>query len=639
MNSSPKKQLHLLTLSRDFKSNRSQNLFIKPINEYKSDITSLMTNYIYKSPRNDSLSNFERTLTKTKQTFYNTKKEEVSKILNQSKYHRKYRSMGMLETEESKIQVYLKSTEFKDPVESLELVLRNKLIHDKLLSNYQDREVNVFEKSMSQACVLENQKKLSKKVKIVSVMPKILEQSIFQINTPSQDSNLNTNTTSEINQQKKKIITIPNINFINGSIILLAKTLYCSKCFPESREQFSFSDDPNTNNIYLYGGFSSNIKSNVLWQLDASSFSWKQINSINIQPELRSGHTGVIHKGKYIIFGGRFVHIPLMGDLDIFDFETKTWNAPPLLTANYLKLRRHHISCVIGQHMLVHGGISETGEYLNDCYLLSLNPYKWVSASIAPYCENPTLAMHSCALVVQSDIKNSSKFNIYKYPEQTMTKRSFSRIKERGLYVFGGKSKDDQPPTNKIRVLRVGRKPLEWVTLDTTGLAPSPRYFSSLNFFEEGNYLIVHGGRNDMRKSSNCFNDTYLLELYRLEWIRVVFEEDVKVMSRFNHGAVVSGRNLIIFGGMNGKEYLGSGLFVINLDPEMAAQLNKNEFDVLGLGMGMKLTNALGKVLKLKKGNKSERSHRSNTISHKESEGNKKKKIFRTVLPHLNGKK
>ena len=85
-----------------------------------------------------------------------------------------------------------------------------------------------------------------------------------------------------------------------------------------------------------------------------------------------------------------------------------------------------------------------------------------------------------------------------------------------------------------------------------------------------------------MRKSSNCFNDTYLLELYRLEWIRVVFEEDVKVMSRFNHGAVVSGRNLIIFGGMNGKEYLGSGLFVINLDPEMAAQLNKNEFAVLG---------------------------------------------------------
>ena len=71
----------------------------------------------------------------------------------------------------------------------------------------------------------------------------------------------------------------------------------------------------------------------------------------------------------------------------------------------------------------------------------------------------------------------------------------------------------------------------------------------------------------------------------------------------------------------------------------MAAQLNKNEFDVLGLGMGMKLTNALGKVLKLKKGNKSERSHRSNTKSHKESEGNKKKKIFRTVLPHLNGKK
>ena len=639
---------NLLTYSRDFANIDSKDKLLKSIKDYRNDVTSLMSNYIYQSPNDNTISKIEALLTKTKQTFYNNKKNEVSKILNHSRYHTKYKSWENIESEDSKIQVYLKNTDFKDPLDSLELITRNKVIHDKLLENYQEREVKTFEKSMTQVNMLENQKKISEKAKITTVIPKIAEQSIFQINSQDQsdnNSNNNVNSTTELTQTKKKIITIPNINFINKKLFLLAKTLYSSKCFPESREQFSFSNDPVTNSIYLYGGFSSNIKSNSLWQLDASTFSWSNLTSNNVQPELRTGHTGIVHKRKLYIFGGKYVNIPIMGDLDIFDFETKTWSSPPILTSSFLKLRRHHISCLIGQQMLIHGGISETGEYLNDMILLNLNPYKWVPCPISSYSENPTLAMHSCALVVQNDIKNSIKFNIFKFPEQSVTKRIYSRIKERGLYIFGGKSKDDQGPTNKLRVLRIGKKPLDWITLETNGKGPSPRYLSSLNFFEEGNFLIVHGGRNDYDNSSCAFNDTYVFELYRLEWLRVVFDESIKVMRRYSHGSIVSGRNLIIFGGMNGNHFLGSGLFIINLDPEMAAQINQRELGFPGLKVEL-AKDFPSKIKVIDDESKTQRSVKKSSkkpnilkINTEKPLGSKKVKLFTSIFPKIDNNK
>jgi hypothetical protein len=190
--------------------------------------------------------------------------------------------------------------------------------------------------------------------------------------------------------------------------------------------------------------------------------------------------------------------------------------------------------------------------------------------------------MHACALVLPDDIKNNIKFNIYKFPEVSSNKRVFCRIKEKGLYVFGGKSKDDHKPNNTLRVLRIGKKPLEWITLDTKGEAPSPRYMCSLNFFEEGNYLIVHGGRNDLEAKSSAFNDMFICELYRLEWLRVVFNNNIKAVNRYNHGAAISGKHLIIFGGMNGNNFLGSGLFVVNLDPDNAVQNDGDGFELIG---------------------------------------------------------
>jgi hypothetical protein len=87
---------------------------------------------------------------------------------------------------------------------------------------------------------------------------------------------------------------------------------------------------------------------------------------------------------------------------------------------------------------------------------------------------------------------------------------------------------------------------LEWLKLETSGKAPEPRYMHSMNFYEEGNFLIIYGGRNDFL-DSNAFNDIHILELKRLEWtgVSVFSDTDIDVFSRYGHSALVYCKELL----------------------------------------------------------------------------------------------
>lgn len=91
--------------------------------------------------------------------------------------------------------------------------------------------------------------------------------------------------------------------------------------------------------------------------------------------------------------------------------------------------------------------------------------------------------------------------------------------------------------------------------------------------------MILHGGRNDQLSDSFALNDTWLLELTRLEWCEVLLystKGNFPLFHRCFHGSVIFGDNLIIFGGMNNNNYIGASLFIINLDLNYHL---KDEFD------------------------------------------------------------
>ena len=90
-----------------------------------------------------------------------------------------------------------------------------------------------------------------------------------------------------------------------------------------------------------------------------------------------------------------------------------------------------------------------------------------------------------------------------------------------------------------------------------------------MDFYEKANYLIIHGGRNDILSQTSALNDTFILDLENFEWLKIELysnNKDFKVISRYGHKSTIFSNKLIIFGGMNNSNYIGSSLFIVNLD-------------------------------------------------------------------------
>ena len=566
-------------------------------NDYNNTISDLMTKYIYSNPDADTTITTQYEITKSKINFYKKNKDKVNKYLIKSKSNNKYNLHNLklypklgYDEEKNSTKIKLKNIQFQSPIDSLGLILRNKIVHDKILLNYQDREVHNFGKTINTFKSLNKFEKYNKKVKITPIMPTMLDNDLFNFNYLGINKNENTLNENENDKKNKKkynkkilnrMIYLDLNDFIKGSVYLLCSFFRPPNCLPESREEFCMNFDPLSNSIYLFSGISCNLTSNQIWKFNINDNSWTNLKSKNYISEPRRGHSGIIYKNKYYIFGGKFLHSGNFAKLDIYNFETNTWS-----TGNnnslFFNLRRNHISCLIGPQMFVHGGIDENDQFLDDSYLLNLNSgLNWNKTSIMPISIPPKLAYHSCCLVAKKEILSSSKFTIYKIPNTLTADKLNVRIKENGLYIFGGKNKKI---CNDIWLLKIGEKPLEWIKLFTVGKPPCPRYLCSMNFFERGNFIVVHGGKTIINEQKFALNDTYLFELYRYEWIRVDYGEKEKIVRpRCSHCSVICRNKLYIFGGINDESFNGSDFFIINLDVNKAKEslkLNENNNNI-----------------------------------------------------------
>ncbi len=62
-----------------------------------------------------------------------------------------------------------------------------------------------------------------------------------------------------------------------------------------------------------------------------------------------------------------------------------------------------------------------------------------------------------------------------------------------------------------------------------------------MNHYENGNYLIIHGGRNDSSIEKYSLNDTYVFDLYKFEWtfVKTFNETHIDIPTRFGHSAII----------------------------------------------------------------------------------------------------
>ena len=566
----------------------------EPIKEYRKHSEDLMLKYSYYNPKaetEENLINYEDEMTETKASFFRKTKKDIQKYLKESK--------KLMKTQKNfnsqKAIIKFDKSEFNNPFDSLGLILKNKTIHDKVLDSYQNRELQTYGNNIRKINKIKGEFNLIKNVKITNMF-NFMESLKNNTNKNDISNNLNeekSNEKREINSEDQKqfqsrgstlikknhiLIISPDV-LHKGSIYLLPGYFQSTKRCPESREEFSLNYDPISNSIFLFSGNSSYRDSPLLWKFDLFKYIWEPIKQTNEVIDKRCGHTSIIYKSKLIIFGGRYLHNTALGDVDIYNIEQNYWEMNNYNSTIFLKLRRNHVACLVGSQMFIHGGIDEDGNYLCDSFLLSLNNNKWAKAKINNFRRNiilPKLAYHSCCLVVPYEIQIHPRFNIYKIPDIPVN----SRIKEKGIYIFGGKKGDLKEPSNKMWLLKIGKKYLDWMEIATLGKPPCPRYLFSMNFYEQENFIIIHGGKTKSLKSEQILNDTYLLDLMRFQWIKVLhgsFDQIVK--PRCSHAGIIYNKRLIIFGGVNEQGFSGSNFFLIKLNTELNEDIffkNKN---------------------------------------------------------------
>ena len=522
------------------------------------------------------------------------------------------------------MMVSIKSNFFDNPLHSYNILRKNNTIAHDIVRKNIFRQKIVFKDQMNK--IKANKVFYKKKMpfmKISTVMPSLKKEYVFfnMKNPPveilNNDKNnplqLNNNTIEHKKQEKKypKSFKMEPGGYPFSKLICLYR--YSNKNFPESREQFSLVS--NENKLYLIGGKKCISSQEEIWVCDLSTISWSKIKPIN-NSWARFGHTAVIDRSgtKIYLYGGRtkFEKFQEEGSLDkqysfcgieYFDLQKKEFNKPSMSFRIQPEYRRNHIAELIGNDLVIMGGINENNEILNDIHCLNLNfpngsKERWKEVDIADTgeVEAPFLFGHASALAVQGAVARCNKFSLYKYPDDEKVFKLgvfIDKIKIKGLYIFGGKSKEVGTAglSNELYVLVVGKKPCIWKKIEPKGIKPPPRYFHSMSYYEKGNLLIVHGGRNDLSSDSFALNDTFIFDLEFLQWHKVTLYSSIegfKVMPRCAHQSIVHNNKLIIFGGMNNQSYIGSCLFIIRLDPDsfeknrlMISAENENENEYL----------------------------------------------------------
>ena len=533
------------------KSLKHRNPDFDDFDDYINKINHSLNKYQTSFPQEKS-SELENSLGPNEKYMDKEGKQLIKKIYHLNNL---YTNKGLpTPNEESQLKVSIPEQEYPNPFQSLGVIKSNRFLYDEICKDYLYRQSDLFTKKIKD---IQKYKNKFGGIK----MPKI---HISASNNKGMFDIPVIDLTDKKNKEKDDIgIThLPQ----SGRLRLMAYYKYPNKNFPEGREQFSLF--MKGNEIIISGGITTNMKTLTIWGLNLETLEWSKIKTNGFSNN-RYGHTGIFYQNKIYFFGGKskYQRSSLSCGLEIFSISDGIFSIPSVGKL-MPEERRNHTAELVGNQIFIFGGISNSNEILNNSYLLNLNPLKWIPCSINRYTPGPKVYGHSSAVVIPREILKNHRFSIYSYPNLEPGKIN-NLLKEKGIYIFGGKTKEEGGLSNQLWILITGKKLLEWVQPQTKGKPPSPRYFHSMSFYEKGNFLIIHGGRNDAMSESSALNDTYVFDLENFDWLKVELYSELKgfkVLNRCGHQSVVYSNKLIIVGGMNNNNYLGSSLMIVNLD-------------------------------------------------------------------------
>jgi hypothetical protein len=274
---------------------------------------------------------------------------------------------------------------------------------------------------------------------------------------------------------------------------------------------------------------------------------------INSVPDPRFGHSVVRYKDTLILYGGEEnfdterKKRKLFNDIYYYHIHAKLWEQVPW-REKVVYGRKYHAAVMIGQNMLVHGGIKPSNNVIDEMILFNITNNKWTD--VQNVSNSPgQLAGHKLVLILENErLPYESSLSLRSLPKLTSIKRV---IKNEGIYCFGGIN-DEGVCNNDLQFLNLNSNRLEWKFVETKGSQPHPRYLHSMDYLESLVSLVIFGGRKNKPsdKDTYYFNDLWIFHIPTSHWGNVKIFGDVPE-ERYSHASGISGSSIMIFGGNN----------------------------------------------------------------------------------------
>ena len=162
---------------------------------------------------------------------------------------------------------------------------------------------------------------------------------------------------------------------------------------PTPRSYHTSNYDPVNQRIYIYGGTDLNINNSkkenfqCLWEYSLEGQYWTRHDLKNCNKDgAPRGHTSILHNNKLYIFGGILLFKKFQNSLytidlekkeiEIIDYNKEQNNVAPKPTAFHSAIK------IDEEKFIIHGGLNENYNPINDCYLFYFNDNKFERVDI-----------------------------------------------------------------------------------------------------------------------------------------------------------------------------------------------------------------------------------------------------------------
>jgi hypothetical protein len=239
-----------------------------------------------------------------------------------------------------------------------------------------------------------------------------------------------------------------------------------------------------------------------------------------------------------VVFGGCFLDRQCFSDVFVLLTRDQRW-VKPVVDGDPPPAREGHTATLVGTHMYVYGGSSETG-YLNDVYILDVEAPVGGGREVSMAWGRPDINTGSASA-------------------QPLGREGHTATLYQGrIYMIGGYTVAGH--TNEVLVLDTGT--LSWEHPRVGNVQPSPREGHTTVLYRSR--LYVFGGFTE----GGCLNDMYVFDLLTNSWEKAM-TGGVAPPPRQDHAAIVSGHRMVVMAGCNfGVRKCFSDSHVFDLDAQ-----------------------------------------------------------------------